>query len=91
MALIDEVVAFRDKRDGWKALHTPDNLAQSIAIEAGELLEVFQWGAHDLEAAHMELADVLIYALSMCDALGVSPESIVRRKLAINETRFPCQ
>lgn len=34
--------AFVAERD-WGQFHTPVNLAKSIAIEAGELLECFQW------------------------------------------------
>lgn len=89
--LVLEVVRFRDRRDGWRELHTPAHLAAAISIEAAELLECYQWGEEPMwDAACQELADVLIYALSMCDALGVTPQSIVKRKLAINEERFPC-
>ena len=29
----------------WDQFHTPENLAKSISIEAGELLECYQWDA----------------------------------------------
>ena len=41
---------FNEERD-WEPFHTPENLAKSIAIEAGELLECFQWDSrYDREA-----------------------------------------
>ena len=42
--LTRRIVAFRDARD-WKRFHSPKNLAASISIEAGELLELFQWSS----------------------------------------------
>ena len=36
------VVKFAKNRD-WDQFHSPTNLAKSIAIESGELLECFQW------------------------------------------------
>ena len=43
-----EILAFRDDRR-WLPYHNPKDLAMSVAIEAGELLEVFQWSGTDLE------------------------------------------
>lgn len=40
--LHDLVVKFRDDRN-WKRFHHPKDLAMSIAIEAAELMELFQW------------------------------------------------
>ena len=37
--LVDDFV---DQRD-WHQFHTPKNLAMSLAIEAAELMEHFQW------------------------------------------------
>lgn len=58
-----------------------------MAIEAGELLETFQWSGADTEnvsrrdQTEQELADVLIYCLYLADALGVSAADIIGRKL----------
>ena len=41
---IIKIEKFNNERD-WSQFHTPDNLAKSIAIEAGELLECFQWSS----------------------------------------------
>jgi NTP pyrophosphatase (non-canonical NTP hydrolase) len=55
----DTLVAFVIERD-WAQFHTSENLAKSVAIEAGELLECFQWSAEaDPKRVREELADVL--------------------------------
>lgn len=40
---IQEIRQFVFER-GWHQFHTPENLAKSISVEAGELLECYQWG-----------------------------------------------
>ncbi len=66
----------------WAQFHSPQNLAMSISIEAGELLECFQWGdtASD-QRMQEELADVLTYCYLLADRLGVAPDDIVLSKL----------
>lgn len=41
-ALLRAVISFRDERD-WAQYHNPKDLAISLALEAAELLEIFQW------------------------------------------------
>ena len=97
--LRSELAAFMEDRD-WRQFHTPSNLSQAIAIEAAELMEVFLWLSDEEEAALLEeeaqrsgvvneLADVLIYSLTLADALGVDVSTAVREKMAANEARFP--
>jgi len=69
-ALQIQLRSFRDKRD-WQRFHTPQNLAQALSVEAGELLECFLWGDEWVEESdHIadECADVLIYLLQLADA-----------------------
>ena len=82
-----EILAFRDDRR-WLPYHNPKDLAMSVAIEAGELLEVFQWSGTDLERGE-KLADVLIYAVMLADRAGLSMDEIVRAKLAKSAARYP--
>lgn len=90
-ALRDELRAFVDERE-WSQFHTPGNLAKSIAIEAGELLECFQWSGEAEEArVREELADVLTYCLLLADRLDVDPSDIVRDKLATTGVKYPVQ
>lgn len=89
-----EILAFRDDRQ-WLPYHNPKDLAMSVAIEAGELLEVFQWSGTDLERGERrgeladELADVLIYAAMLADRAGLSMDEIVRAKLVKSAARYP--
>ena len=89
MPLRDELAAFVAERD-WAQFHTPENLAKSIAIESGELLECFQWsGDADADRVRDELADVLTYCLLLADRLGVDPDQIVRDKLESTRAKYP--
>lgn len=86
LAELREFVAERD----WGRFHAPDNLAKSISIEAGELLECFQWsGDADMSRVSEELADVLTYCYLLADALGVVADDIVAQKLAISRGKYP--
>ncbi|WP_072314906.1 nucleotide pyrophosphohydrolase [Agrococcus sp. Marseille-P2731] len=88
-SVIDELRAFVAERD-WAQFHTPPNLAKSVAIEAGELLECFQWG-DDLDASRVcdELADVLTYCLLLADRMGRDPSELVRTKLEKTRQKYP--
>ncbi len=90
---------FVDRRD-WHQFHAPKNLAMSLAIEAAELMEHFQWISGDesrcaaedperLEAIGDELADCLCYALAMANELGLDLSTALRRKMAKNERKYP--
>ncbi|PPG69933.1 nucleotide pyrophosphohydrolase [Rathayibacter rathayi] len=87
----DVLDALRDfvREREWAPFHTPENLAKSISIEAGELLECFQWGAGDLPSAVEELADVLTYCLLLADRLGVDPGGMVLDKLEKTREKYP--
>lgn len=93
------VAAFVNARD-WRPFHSPKNLTMSIAIEAAELMEHFQWLSLDeawaaggepagQAAVAEELADVLIYCLSLSNALDLDVSSAVLDKLQINAGRYP--
>ncbi len=95
---VDRFVAARD----WYRYHTPKNLAMSIAIEAAEIMEHFQWHDAQESAARMlesevknevadELADVLIYCLSFANVTDIDISAAILKKLARNEGRFPVE
>lgn len=81
--------AFVEERD-WDQFHSPENLAKSIAIEAGELLECFQWSP-DVDQARVEaeLADVVTYCIHLANRIGVDLDEIVLRKLESTRTKYP--
>ena len=98
-ALRHAVASFVNDRE-WQPFHTPKNLAMSIAIEAAELMEHFQWltgseaqdameDAAERAAVADELADVLIYCLSLSNALDLDVTSAVLEKLETNQHRYP--
>ena len=93
---IDRIRRFTADRD-WGQFHTPANLAKSIAIEAAELLEVFQWSGADLEVASKaakareELADVAIYCIYMADRLGVDLADAISDKIDANGEKYPVE
>jgi dCTP diphosphatase len=94
--LVSSFVAARQ----WNGYHTAKNLAASIAIEAAELLEHFQWQTVEEGEQYLtnpearaavadELADVLIYCLSFANRAGIDLSTATRMKMARNERRFP--
>lgn len=88
---IQEIIEFNKERD-WDQFHSPENLAKSICIEAGELLECFQWNSsYDKEAVCEELADVVNYCIVMADRLEVDLEEIVLKKLEKNRQKYPVE
>ena len=78
---IDRIRRFTEERD-WDQFHSPSNLAKSIVIEAGELLECFQWSETEYDITHVseELADVLVYCRNMLDKLKRSEMQQTRTK-----------
>ena len=89
---IARIRKFSKERD-WDQFHTPANLAKSISIEAGELLECFQWSDTDCDLAHVgeELADVMVYCQNMLDALGLDPDTIINAKMDEYEAKYPVE
>jgi dCTP diphosphatase len=96
-----QVARFVEERE-WRRFHSPKNLAMSVAIEAAELMEHFQWLSGEEGEARLrdpaaraavaeELADVLIYTLSFAEAAGIDPAEAIRAKLVRNEQRFPTE
>lgn len=89
--LINELRTFNKERN-WDQFHTPENLAKSISIEAGELLECFQWNNDfDVQDVCEELADVLSYCLMLADQLNVDVEEIVLSKLEKTRAKYPVE
>ena len=95
------VVRFAEERD-WGRFHTPKNLAASVAIEAAELLERFQWltpeesfAAKDdpaaLNAIAEEVADVASYLFNLCDKLGIDFASAFAAKMRKNAEKYPAE
>ena len=93
------VKAFGRERD-WHLYHDPKNLTAALIVEAAELLEPFQWLTPEQslqlpepkrEAVRQEMADVLIYLVSLANCLEIDLIKAAEDKLAINALKYPIE
>lgn len=99
-ALRKDLRAFIDERD-WDQFHAPKDLVVGLNVEAGELLEHFQWVSPSaeelradrarLQAIEDEVADVFMYAMLVADKLGFDVLAASRAKLAKNRAKYPVE
>ncbi len=96
-ALTSQVDQFAKDRD-WQQFHSPKNLASALIVEAGELLEHFQWLTEEQsrvlspekrDAVGAEVADVLLYLILLAGALGIDPIAAAQAKLKLNAQKYP--
>ena len=88
------------KARGWENLN-PGDLAKSIAIESGELLELFQWSnptlkelkanIKQLEKVKKELADVMTYCFDLAVLLEIDTEKTLNKKLVEVKKKYPAR
>src|SRR5258706_15095290 len=97
--ILKDILDFRERRD-WKQFHNPKNIAESISLEAAELLEHFQWKDFDAsekyakenkEAISEEAADILVYLLYFCDRIGIDILGAVEKKMKQNNKKYPIE
>ncbi|MDD2575343.1 MAG: nucleotide pyrophosphohydrolase [Acholeplasmataceae bacterium] len=90
--IFEAIRKFNHDRD-WEQFHTSENLAKSLVIEAGELLEEFQWDSKEksLEGIKDELADVLLYAYMLADKYHLDVEEIMLEKIKKNDKKYPIE
>ncbi len=95
--ILNKIKKFRDERD-WMKFHNPKDMAVSIIIEAGELLEHFQWKTNEETGSYVkshkseiadELADVGLYLFELADNLGIDLLKAMSRKLEKNKKKYP--
>lgn len=88
---------FAQVRD-WEQFHSPKNLSMALSVEASELVEHFQWMTEQQSteldpkrhaAVAFELADIFIFLLRLSDQLNVDLLEITKRKMELNEKRYP--
>ena len=89
--------SFAAERD-WDQFHTPKNLAMALIAEAAELVEHFQWltpeessalPPHTRAEVELEIADVLLFLLRLCDKLEIDPLQAAHKKLELNAEKYP--
>ena len=97
--LSELVLAFREERD-WKQFHNPKDMALSLSLEAGEVMELMQWRNGDELAKHLaenkqqlgeELADVLGWILLMAHDQGIDLADAFERKIELNKRKYPVE
>jgi len=95
--LAKQLDQFAKDRD-WGQFHSPKNLASALIVEAGELLEHFQWLTEEQsralspekrDAVGAEVADVLLYLIQLAGSLGIDPVAAAQAKLKLNELKYP--
>jgi dCTP diphosphatase len=96
--LRNEVKNFVQGRD-WTQYHTPKNLIQALQIEAAELSELFLFKELDLNdiledkeligKISNEVADVLIYLISLCNSLNIDLVNAFEKKMEMNRIKYP--
>tara|TARA_R100000093_G_C1914521_1_gene63842 strand:+ start:229 stop:576 length:348 start_codon:yes stop_codon:yes gene_type:complete len=90
---------FSQDRD-WEQYHTPKNLSMALAVEAAELVEIFQWMTAEESVAvkdrpnvkhevEEELGDVINYVLRIADVLNIDLEKAVSNKIEKNAMKYP--
>jgi NTP pyrophosphatase (non-canonical NTP hydrolase) len=91
--LTQQMHAFVESK-GWNAAdskrpQTPRNLSISLAVEAAEIMEHFQWreNVKDKEELASEIADVTLYLLQLASVTGIDLEQAVLKKLEVNASR----
>ena len=95
--LRDRLKAFARERD-WEQFHSPKNLAMALIVEAAELLEHFQWltpeqseslSGDKRREVELEMADIFIYLMRMCERLDVDLLEVVEDKIKLNDEKYP--
>jgi len=84
----------------WEQFHAPKNLAMALAVEAGELMEHYQWLSEEqsenlnqeqLQTVGFEVADVFIFTVRLADRMGIDLADLVEKKIKINEEKYPAE
>jgi len=86
--LLDQIQEMRIAK-GWDKTDTPEILAKSTLIEAAELLECFTENGFQIDHVKSEIADVLMYVLSLAMDLNLDPKSIILEKFSDIHQRYP--
>lgn len=93
---VNQFVAERD----WNQFHSPKNLAMAMIVEAGEVVEHFQWmteeqsrqlDSHSREQVGQELADTLVYLLRIAEVCGIDLLAATNAKIDLNIQKYPVE
>ena len=91
--------SFASERD-WNQFHSPKNLSMALIVEAGELVEQFQWlkesesynlSSEKLAAVEEEIADIFVYLIRIAHQLDIDLISAAKKKIELNESKYPAE
>lgn len=97
--IVKKIINFRDARD-WKQFHNPKDVSLSLVLEAGEVMEHFQWKDKKEIEKYVkinkddigeELADVLYWILLMGHDLDIDVFDALDKKIKKNEEKYPVE
>jgi dCTP diphosphatase len=100
---LKEIMRHFVRQRAWEKYHTPRNLAASIAVEAGELLELFQWltpaqarrrcreDAAFRKALGEEMCDVMMYLIGLANVANLDLSQAIFAKMDKNRTKYPAE
>jgi dCTP diphosphatase len=97
--LAKRIADFCEQRD-WNQYHNPKNISMSVAIEAAELMEIFQWltpdessetalSNEDRGRVEEEVADIVIYCIRMSQVFHFNLLEAISNKIDKNEIKYP--
>lgn len=98
-ALRARINNFVTERD-WVQFHSPKNLAMAMIVEAGEVVEHFQWmteaesrnlDAQTKEQVGQELSDTLVYLLRIAEVCGIDLIEAANKKIDLNAKKYPVE
>ncbi len=95
--LQEDIGCFINARN-WSGYHSPKNLAMALAVEASELLEIFQWMTQEesltvsqetKQHIEEEIGDIMIYLSTISSKFSINPIEAAQLKLVKNEAKYP--
>ncbi|MDO9281909.1 MAG: nucleotide pyrophosphohydrolase [Methylotenera sp.] len=98
-ALKARVNNFVTERD-WAQFHSPKNLAMAMIVEAGEVVEHFQWMTEQQsrhldeqtkEQVGQELSDTFVYLLRIAEVCGIDLIEAANKKIDLNAQKYPVE
>lgn len=101
VAIQQKLEKFAKERD-WNQFHSPKNLSMALAVEAAELLEIFQWlteqqskeivtSEEQMSLVREEIADVFLFLVRLADKLNVDIEKAALEKIELNALKYPIE
>lgn len=97
--LTKSIVKFRDERD-WKQFHNPKDMSLSLVLEAGEVMEHFQWKNEKEIKTYVltnkkeigeELADVFYWVLLISHDLDIDLKKALQKKMVVSNKKYPVE